>query len=253
MLRHNILFLILILGLCFVLSIAGISPVLADKKVLVLTGNRTNAEFPVLSKFTKAGTEKIEYKDTNDKTMPNLSSFDILWLGQGEVCENAYFFDKDIETTIKDFVKNGGVVISVGQDSDGGRPCETGWLPADVVGIERGSIETFTITDEGKDSPLFTTPNDLVKSPKAHFDDVWAQPDKAYKILATIGPGDIGFATLEHGRGLYILTSVENEDAGNVTTNTLVMENLIHFAASGTKPVEMTSKLTTTWGDIKSR
>ncbi|MFQ6042188.1 MAG: hypothetical protein ACE5PV_15125 [Candidatus Poribacteria bacterium] len=251
--RHIILSLILIFGM--VLSVAGINPVLADKKILVLTGNRTNAEFPVLSKFTKVGSEKIEYTDTKDKNLPQVSGFDILWIGQGEICENAYFFNKDIETTIKDYVKNGGVVISVGQDSDGGRPCEAGWLAAPVVGIERGGVETFTITKEGENSPLFTEPNDLVKSPRAHFDDAWMSPDKAYKVLATIGPGDIGFATLEHGKGVYILTSIENENAGDVATNTLAMENLVHFAVLliTSRPVESVDKLTTIWGDIKRR
>ena len=225
----------------------------ADLEVLVLAGNISQAEFSVLEKFTKAGNEKLVYEQTADRALLGIKNAAILWIGQGEICENAYFFDKATEQTILDFAEKGGIVITMGQDSDGGRPCESGWFPAKMLGIERGSAEAFEITKEKEVGDLFTKPNKV--DGVAHFDDSWTQPDKSIILLATIQNGqDVGIGLLPHGKGSYLLTSIENEGAGDVAKNEPLMENLIHYAVKliESQPVEPTGKLMTAWSRIKS-
>ena len=96
------------------LILLGPASILADIRVLVLAGNTAQAEFPVLKKVTKVRQQKVIYKETKDRTLATgLNNSDILWLGQGEVCENAYFFNKETATRILNFADNGGIVISV--------------------------------------------------------------------------------------------------------------------------------------------
>ncbi len=225
---------------------------LADVNVLVLTGNITQEEFPVLETFTNVAGVNVSYEQTNDRSLPGLNNADILWIGQGEICENAYFFDAATEDEIKSFVNSGGIVISAGQDSDTDRPCEVGWLTASALGIERSGTETFVLTDDPRASDLFSNPNNVTT---AHFDDTWTEPDAQYIMLATINGQDIGVALLEHGSGMYIVTGIENESAGDVSTNTPIIENLMHYAVSSllqTTAVEYRGKLAMSWGMIKS-
>lgn len=197
----------------------------ADVNVLVLSGNIRQVEFSVLEKFTNVDGEKVSYTQTTDRDLPGLENADILWIGQSEICENAYFFNAKIEDKIKNFVESGGIVISIGQDSDDGRPCEVGWLTAPIVGVERGGTELFQVTNAPKLNGLFEKPN---RVNSAHFDDAWTQPDKSYIVLATINNGqDIGIALLKHGKGWYVLTSLQNEGVGEVVINAPLMEKLI--------------------------
>lgn len=240
--------------IAFVLLLLGGAVYGKTFKVLVLTGNRTNVEFPVLQKFKKLGPHDLEFKSTSDRTLPDLENYDILWIGQGEICENAYFFDKDTEEKIKKFVENGGIVISVGQDSDAGRPCEVGWLPGvQLVGVERGGTETFEVTDAAEVDDLFKVPNEIKQ---AHFDDAWTQPDPQIIVLATINAGqDLGIGLLLYGKGAYIITSLENETASDVSMNTPMMENLLYYAVNFLPtiltPVEPLEKLPVVWGELK--
>jgi hypothetical protein len=59
---------------------------------------------------------------------------------------------------------------------------------------------------------------------------------------------------LHHGKGAYILTSIENEDVGQVDANSAVLENLIHYAVNlmSTLVVDPLDKLTTSWGHVKT-
>lgn len=239
-----------LLVVCFISIFLAMNS-LADIEVLVLAGNRSQAEFPALEAFDSVGAQKVSYDQTSDRSLPGLNDADVFWIGQGEICENAYFFDADAENKIKNFVQSGGVVIAIGQDSDDNRPCEAGWLPVPIEGVERGGQETFKETGAKEAGDLFTKPNTVAG---AHFDDTWLEPDDPYIMLATIGPNDIGIALLKHGRGYYIVTGIENEDAGDVATNSPLMENLIHYAVklSQSVAVEGRGKLTANWGAIKS-
>ena len=240
-----------LLAVLFVFMVVAANSV-ADINVLVLSGNTSQAEFPVLETFDNVGGENVVYTQTRDRSLADLGDADILWIGQGEICEGSYFFNADTEDKIKNFVESGGVVISIGQDSDTNRPCEVGWITAPVVGVERGAVETFEATGAPEVDDLFTSPNEVAG---AHFDDAWTQPDDEYIMLASIAGGvDVGIALLKHGRGYYILTSLENEDASEAATNTPIMENLIHYAVNllQTMAVEYRGKLAVSWGKIKS-
>jgi hypothetical protein len=225
---------------------------LADEKVLVLQGNIRQAEFPVLEKFKTIGGVKFTYEKTADRALPGVKSATMLWIGQSEICENAYFLTKAQEDTIKSYVNDGGVVISVGQDSDGGRPCEVGWLPVKAVGIERGGWDNMPeVTKAAEVGDLFTKPNKITV---AHFDDSWTQPDPKIILLATIQGGqDVGVGLIEHGKGFYLLTSLENENAADVAVNTPMMENLLLYAATrkASLAVDAHGKLASRWAEMK--
>lgn len=238
----------------FLLLLAGGAVYGKTFKVLVLTGNTRNVEFPVLEKFKKLGPHDLEFTSTSDRTLPDLENYDILWIGQGEICEGAYFLDKETEEKIKSFVENGGIVISVGQDSDAGRPCEVGWLPeVQLVGVERGGTNSFEVTGAPEVDDLFKVPNEVKQ---AHFDDAWTQPDPRIIVLATINAGqDLGIGLLIHGKGAYIITSLQNETASEVSINAPIMENLLYYAVNHLPtilmPVELFGKLSVIWGELK--
>ena len=225
---------------------------IAAVNVLVLTGNTNHLEFPVLETFTNVGGEKVTYEQTMDRSLPGLGNADILWIGQGEICEGAYLFNAEIGDKIKSFVESGGIVISIGQDSDDNSPCGLDWITAPIVGVERSGTEDFEATDAPEVGDLFKKPNDVEA---AFFNDAWTDPDDQYIVLATIHDGqDVGLALLAHGSGWYIVTSLENEEAGDVATNTPIMENLIHYAVNlkSTIAVGHLGKLLISWGGIKS-
>jgi len=225
---------------------------MAEINVLVLTGNVSQAEFPVLEMFTDVDGEKLNYTETNDANLPGLQNADIIWLGQGEICENGYSFDVATENRIKSLVEAGGIVISIGQDSDPGDPCAIGWITAPILGVESPNMSAFDIINAPEAGDLFKKPNEIEV---AEFDDAWADPDDAYIMLATVNNGqEVGIALLNHGLGYYIVTSLENEDAAQTLINTPIMENLIHYAVKlkSTIAVEYLGKLSTNWGEIKS-
>ena len=177
-------------------------------RMLVLSGNRYNVEFPTLSAFNPVGGHQIVYQRTGDRDLPSLDHADILWLGQGEICEDRYRLTKERENKIKAFVKRGGVVIVSGQDSDDDRPCPTGWTPEPMKGV----------------------PNEI-QFGDVFLDDAWTKWSDEYTILATTNDEkEIAFATLEYGEGLYLITSLQNETSANIFINYQIIENLIYFA-----------------------
>ncbi len=224
---------------------------MAGVNVLVLCGNTNQLEFPVLEGFTDVSGEKVSYEQTNDRSLPGLENANILWIGQGEICEGSYLFNEEIGEKIKGFVEAGGVVITIGQDSDDARPCGLDWITAPIVGVERSGTETFEVTNAPEVGDLFKKPNNVQT---AFFNDAWTEPDDQYIVLATINGGqDVGIALLKHGSGWYIVTSLENEEAGDVANNTPIMENLIHYAVNllQTAAIEYHGKLAASWGQLK--
>ena len=196
-------------------------------RVLVLSGNRYNVEFPTISAFTPVGGSQVVYQRTKDRNLPSLNHADILWLGQGEICEERYRLTKQREDKIKAFVRDGGVVIVSGQDSDDDRPCPTGWIPEPMKGVERMGRSDFQPT--GAAGTLFSEPNEI-QFGDVFLDDAWTDWSDKYKILATTNDGkEIAFATLEYGDGMYLITSLQNETSANVSINYRMLENLIHF------------------------
>lgn len=197
-------------------------------RVLVLSGNRFNVEFPTISAFNPVGGSQVVYQRTKDRDLPSLKNADILWLGQGEICEDKYRLTKKREKKIKAFVKRGGVVIVSGQDSDDDRPCPTGWIPEPMKGVERMGRTDFEPTRAA--GTLFNEPNEI-QFGDVFLDDAWRKWSDKYTILATTNDGkEIAFATLEYGEGLYLVTSLQNETSANVSINYQIIENLIYFA-----------------------
>lgn len=197
-------------------------------RVLVLSGNRHDVEFPTLSAFNPIGGHQIVYQRTKDRNLPSLNHADILWLGQGEICEDRYRLTKKRENKIKAFVKRGGVVIVSGQDSDADRPCPTGWIPEPMKGVERMGRSDFEPTQAA--DTLFSEPNEI-QFGDVFLDDAWTKWSDKYTILATTNDGkEIAFATLEYGEGMYLITSLQNETSANVFINYQIIENLIYFA-----------------------
>lgn len=196
-------------------------------RVLVLSGNRFNVEFDAISDFNPVRGRQMVYQKTKDLNLPGLQHADILWLGQGEICENKYRLTKKRESKIKAFVKGGGVVIVSGQDSDDDRPCPTGWIPASMKGVERLERTDFEPTHAA--GTLFSEPNEI-RFGDVFLNDTWTKWSDKYTILATTNDGkEIAFATLKYGEGMYLITSLQNETSANVSINYQIIENLIHF------------------------
>ena len=196
-------------------------------RVLVLSGNRSDVEFPTISAFDSVEEHQVVYQRTKDRDLPTLKHADILWLGQGEICEDKYRLTKEREKKIKAFVKRGGVVIVSGQDSDDDRPCPTGWIPASMKGVERPGRSDFEPTQAA--GTLFSEPNEI-QFGDVFLDDAWTKWSDKYTILATTNDGkEIAFATLEYGEGMYLITSLQNETSANVFINHQIIENLIYF------------------------
>ena len=197
-------------------------------RVLVLSIKRYRIEFATISAFNSAGERQVVYQRTKDRDLPELDHADILWLGQGEICEDKYRLTKKRENRIKAFVRGGGVVIVSGQDSDDDRPCATGWIPEPMRGVERSGRSDFQPTRAA--GGLFSKPN-KIEFCDVFLDDAWKDWSDKYKILATTNDGkEIAFAALEYGDGMYLITSLQNETSANVSINHRMLENLIHFA-----------------------
>ena len=197
-------------------------------RVLVLSGNHHNVEFPTISAFNPVGGHQVVYQKTRDRNLPTLNHADILWLGQGEICEDRYRLTKERENQIKAFVKSGGVVIVSGQDSDDDRPCPTGWIPEPMKGVERRGRSDFEPTRAA--GTLFSEPNEI-QFGDVFLDDAWTKWSDKYTILATTNDGkEIAFATLKYGEGIYLITSLQNETSANIFINYQIIENLIYFA-----------------------
>ncbi len=197
-------------------------------RVLVLSGNHFNVEFPTISAFNPVRAHEVVYQRTKDRNLPTLDHADILWLGQGEICEEKYRLTKKRERKIKAFVKSGGVAIVSGQDSDDDRSCSTGWIPASMKGVERQGRSDFEPTRAA--GTLFSEPNEI-QFGDVYLDDAWTKWSDKYTILATTNDGkEIAFATLKYGEGMYLITSLQNETSANISINHQIIENLIHFA-----------------------
>ena len=197
-------------------------------RVLVLSGNHYNVEFPTISAFNPIGDRQVVYQRTKDRNLPTLDYADILWLGQGEICEDRYRLTKERENQIKAFVKGGGVVIVSGQDSDDDRPCPTGWIPEPMKGVERMGRSDFEPTRAA--DTLFSVPNEI-QFGDVFLDDTWTNWSDKYTILATTNDGkEIAFATLKYGGGMYLITGLQNETSANIFINYQIIENLIYYA-----------------------
>ncbi len=220
-----------------------------DVRVLVLMGNgapavrgdvssagtiKATAEFLALRKFNKVGKWKIAYQETKDRNLSGLHDAHILWIGVDELGLDGYHLNKKAEDRIKSFVRRGGVVIVSSQDSDPpNKLCGNGWIPEPIKGVEEAARRDFSPTKHAGD--IFKSPRS-VKPGTVRLDDTWTGWSGKYKILATTGGGkNIALATLQYGKGLYLVTALCNDSAAYVNDNAPLMENIIHFSVKWLK------------------
>lgn len=100
--------------LCFLLTVVmfSIPSIAGTKKVLMLADNITKVEASTISKnVKKIKNFTFEYEVTQDPKLAKAkaSDFDILWLGQGEICEGGWRFSDQGADAVLEFVERGGM------------------------------------------------------------------------------------------------------------------------------------------------
>ena len=186
-------------------------------------------EYPAISSINSIGDRWIAYDGTTNRDLPRLNKADILWIGFRTLSRDGrYRLNNKQEDRIKEFVKNGGVVIVSGQDSDEDRPCQTGWLPEPLNGVESSQRNDFQPTSDAGE--LFKAPH-RIRSGQLALDDSWSGWNQKYQVLATTNSGkEIVVAKLRYGKGMYLITNLRNSQKKEISKNRQMLENLVHFA-----------------------
>ncbi len=213
-----------------VLTLTGnTEPMPSDGPIAVPT-NTVSYEYNALRSVRKAGNRTMAYESTQDSTLPDLDEVDILWFGHREIAYGGYLLNEATEQKIRRFVENGGIVIVSGQDAARDDPFEIGWLVGSLKGVERKPTQNFAVTEQGK--KMFAEPNE-VQSGQLYIDDAWTDWDSNFQVLATSNDGsDLVVGVRKHGKGLYIITSLRNDNRYTVGKNKKLIENILHYAAS---------------------
>ena len=194
-----------------------------------LETDRYKAESSIISDINSIGERWIAHHGTTNRELPGLNKADILWLGFRTLSRDGkYRLNNKQEKRIKEFVKNGGVVIVSGQDSDEENPCRTGWLPEPLNGVESSRRNDFQLTADAGE--LFKAPH-RIRSGQLSLDDSWSGWNQKYQVLATTNGGkEIVVAKLRYGKGMYLITNLRNSQKEEVSKNRRMLENLVHFA-----------------------
>lgn len=214
-------------------------------KILVLSGNTTaptwsqthvqtntmTYEYQALRNVKKVGKRQTVFESTKNRKLTDLMKADMLWIGYEEISSyGKHFLTKDTENKIKAFVKEGGIVIVSGQDSTPEKPCGVGWLQGELKGVESSPNRNFVVTDE--ESELFSKPN-KIQSGRIYVDDAWVDWENTDKVFATSQEkNELVVGSRRYGKGLYIITSLRNDNQYTVSMNKLLMENIIHHAVN---------------------
>lgn len=217
-------------------------------KILVLTGNSTSTtwgqtyvhtntmtyEYKALRNVKKAGNRPMAFESTKMRNLPNLKDADILWIGYEEISSyGRHLIPTGTEKQIKDFVKNGGIVIVSGQDSTMSRPCGIGWLHGNLKGVESPPDRHFVVTDDS--TSLFSAPN-KIQSGTPIFDDAWVDWEDSDQVFATTKElNELVIGARKYGKGTYIITSLRNDKQFTVSNNKQLMENILHYAVNQLK------------------
>lgn len=197
-------------------------------QLLLLKTDRYESEPRAIAELDAVADFGFVYHSTTDRNLPTLDEASILWLGFRSLSEGRYRLNREQEKRIKEFVKNGGIVISSGQDSDDDRPCGSGWLPEPLKGVESQTRTDFQVTSHAGE--LFKAPN-RIRSGQLALDDSWREWNEKYQILATTNNGkEIVVAKLRYGKGMYLITSLHNQRREQISKNRRMLENLVHFA-----------------------
>ena len=198
-------------------------------QLFYLKTDRYKEESPIISDINSIRERWIAHQGTTNRDLPGLSKANILWLGFRTLSRDGkYRLNNKQENRIKEFVKNGGVVIVSGQDSDEENPCRTGWLPEPLNGIESSQRNDFQPTSAAGE--LFKAPH-RIRSGQLALDDSWGGWNQKYQVLATTNGGkEIVVAKLKYGKGMYLITNLRNSQKTEASKNRRMLENLVHFA-----------------------
>ena len=213
-----------------VLTLTGNTEAMPSDGPIPVPTNTVSYEYNAIRAVHRVGDKAMAYEATQDRTLSDLDQVDILWIGHREIAYNGYLLNEATEQKIKGFVENGGIVIVSGQDVDREEPFEIGWLAGSLNGVERRPTQNFDVTEQGQ--KLFAEPN-TVRSGQLYIDDTWTDWDGDFQVLATSNDGkDLVVGVRKHGKGLYIITSLRNDNRYTVGKNKKLIENILHYAAS---------------------
>ena len=213
-----------------ILTLTGNTEAMPSDSPVPVPTNTVSYEYNAIRAVRRAGDKTMAYESTQDRTLSDLDQVDILWIGHREIAYSGYLLNKAAEKKIKGFVENGGIIIVSGQDADREDPFEIDWLVGSLNGVERKPTQDFTITEQGQN--LFTEPNE-VQSGQLYIDDTWTDWDGNFQVLATSNDGkDLVVGVRKHGKGLYIITSLRNDNRYTVGRNKKLIENILHYAAN---------------------
>ena len=208
-------------------------------KVMALTGNGTHEEYPFLERFEYINEHHMLYESVNTLRNDRLAKMDILWIGNGEIYKEGYRLNIDSEHRIKNFVSQGGVVIVSGQDVKASyrQRRGAGWIPEPLTGIEYDEEDELLPTPQGRRSRIFNAPNvlnttpDTKEIPLVRLDDMWVDPLGKWNSLAKSTKEDASaLLTLPFQKGLYVVTSLKNDNARDIAINNKLMENLLFYS-----------------------
>lgn len=197
-------------------------------KLLHLNNKSYQDENLFISGIYNAANRWIVWDQTTDRNLRGLNNNNILWLGFRAIDDGRYKLNENQEKRIKDFVKAGGVVIVSGQDNDDNRLSKSSWMPVSLKGVESNRRSDFKPTSKAGD--LFKTPN-RIESGQLSLDDSWKGWNDKFEVLATTNSGkEIMAAKLRHGKGMYLITNLRNDGKENISKNSKMIENLVHYA-----------------------
>lgn len=208
-------------------------------KVMVFTSNGTNEEYPVIEQFEYIQEHHMLYEPVDTLRNDRLAKMDILWIGNGEIYKAGYRLNIDAEHRIKNFVSQGGIVIVSGQDvkTNVRQRRGGGWIPEPLTGIEYDETDELLPTTQGRRSRVFHKPNMLNTTPETKeiplvkLDDMWVDPLGKWNSFAKSTAQDASaLLTLPFQQGLYIVTSLKNDNERDVEINKKLMENLLHYS-----------------------
>ena len=208
-------------------------------KVMVFTSNGTNEEYPIIEQFEYIQEHHMLYEPVDTLRNDRLAKMDILWIGNGEIYKSGYRLNIDAEHRIKNFVSQGGVVIVSGQDvkTNVRQRRGGGWIPEPLTGIEYDETDELLPTTQGRRSRIFHKPNILNTTPETKeiplvkLDDMWVDPlDKWNSLAKSTAQDASALLTLPFQQGLYIVTSLKNDNPRDVEINKKLMENLLHYS-----------------------
>ncbi len=197
-------------------------------KLLMLNKKSYQGERNVLSGIPNARNRWITWNQTTDRNLRGLRGNDILWLGYRSIDDGRYQLNNSQEKRIRDFVKGGGVVIVSGQDNDEDRKSGVGWLSEPLKGVESNQHNDFKPTSIA--GSLFKAPH-RIQSGQLSLDDSWNGWNDKFEVLATTNSGkEIVVAKLRYGKGMYLITNLRNDSKENISKNSKMLENLLHYA-----------------------